>query len=246
MASSCKGRGFCPSCTGRRMNATAANLIERVLPPESGLRQWVLTFPFSWRRRLAQDGAIARPAHAHRRRDGADVLRRPCCAGGRARGKGRRGHRGAEDFVRPLIESAPPHDRPRWRLARAIRRARLGGARAPWDERSGRGAGAPGPAHGETPSPERTASEKCVVTARASRNACTTSVRARTMIAIRKSVEPTLWRLRRRSAEWRGGGALAHSALAASSHKLQATKTSGRSCTPLHLSWLSVPVVTSY
>jgi hypothetical protein len=40
------------------MNATAANLIERVLPPQSGLRQWVLTFPFPWRRRLAQDGAL--------------------------------------------------------------------------------------------------------------------------------------------------------------------------------------------
>jgi hypothetical protein len=40
------------------MNATAANLIERVLPAQSGLRQWVLTFPFSWRRRLAQDGAL--------------------------------------------------------------------------------------------------------------------------------------------------------------------------------------------
>jgi hypothetical protein len=39
------------------MCATAANLIERVLP-QSGLRQWVLTFPFSWRRRLAQDGAL--------------------------------------------------------------------------------------------------------------------------------------------------------------------------------------------
>ncbi|HEX9810115.1 MAG TPA: transposase, partial [Alphaproteobacteria bacterium] len=58
VAFSCKGRGFCPACTGRRMNATAANLIERVLPPQSGLRQWVLTFPFSWRRRLAQDGAL--------------------------------------------------------------------------------------------------------------------------------------------------------------------------------------------
>jgi hypothetical protein len=58
VAFSCKGRGFCPSCTGRRMNATAANLVERVLPPESGLRQWVLTFPFSWRRRLAQNGAL--------------------------------------------------------------------------------------------------------------------------------------------------------------------------------------------
>jgi hypothetical protein len=40
------------------MNATAADLMELVLPPRSGLRQWVLTFPFSWRRRLAQDGAL--------------------------------------------------------------------------------------------------------------------------------------------------------------------------------------------
>ena len=58
VAFSCKGRGFCPSCMGRRMNVTAANLIERVLPPQTGLRQWVLTFPFAWRRRLAQDGAL--------------------------------------------------------------------------------------------------------------------------------------------------------------------------------------------
>ena len=34
----------------------AANLIEHVLPPQTGLRQWVLTIPFAWRRRLAQDG----------------------------------------------------------------------------------------------------------------------------------------------------------------------------------------------
>jgi len=37
VAFSCKGRGFCPSCMGRRTCATAANLIERVLP-ETGLR----------------------------------------------------------------------------------------------------------------------------------------------------------------------------------------------------------------
>ncbi len=41
----------------RRMCATAANLIEHVLP-EVALRQWVLTFPFPWRSRLAQDGAL--------------------------------------------------------------------------------------------------------------------------------------------------------------------------------------------
>jgi hypothetical protein len=37
------------------MAATAANLIERVLPSTTPLRQWVLTFPFPWRPRLAQD-----------------------------------------------------------------------------------------------------------------------------------------------------------------------------------------------
>jgi hypothetical protein len=57
VAFSCKGRGFCPSCLGRRMCATAANLIEQVLP-EVGLRQWVLTFPFAWRPRLAHDGKL--------------------------------------------------------------------------------------------------------------------------------------------------------------------------------------------
>ncbi|HET8936574.1 MAG TPA: transposase zinc-binding domain-containing protein [Polyangiales bacterium] len=30
VAFSCKGRGFCPSCLGRRMCATAANLMENV------------------------------------------------------------------------------------------------------------------------------------------------------------------------------------------------------------------------
>ena len=48
VAFACKGRGFCPSCLGRRMCATAANLVEHILPP-APLRQWVLTFPFPWR-----------------------------------------------------------------------------------------------------------------------------------------------------------------------------------------------------
>jgi hypothetical protein len=58
VAWSCKGRGFCPSCLGRRMCATAANLIDHVLPERVALRQWVLTFPFPWRGRLARDGAL--------------------------------------------------------------------------------------------------------------------------------------------------------------------------------------------
>ena len=57
VAFSCKGRGFCPSCMGRRMSETAAHLIDDVLP-EVGLRQWVLTFPFAWRARLAHDGGL--------------------------------------------------------------------------------------------------------------------------------------------------------------------------------------------
>jgi len=42
------------------MNATSADLIEHVLPAQSGLRQWVLTFPFSWRPRLGSDGELLR------------------------------------------------------------------------------------------------------------------------------------------------------------------------------------------
>jgi hypothetical protein len=32
LAFSCKRRGFCPSCAGRRMAPTAAHLVERVIP----------------------------------------------------------------------------------------------------------------------------------------------------------------------------------------------------------------------
>ena len=39
----CKGRGFCPSCMGRRMAEGAALLVDQVLPPV-GYRQWVLSF----------------------------------------------------------------------------------------------------------------------------------------------------------------------------------------------------------
>ena len=39
------------------MCATAAQLVDEVLPAVA-LRQWVLTFPFPWRKRLAHDGAL--------------------------------------------------------------------------------------------------------------------------------------------------------------------------------------------
>ncbi len=57
VAFSCKGRGFCPSCGGRRMVDTAAHLADRVLP-EVPVRQWVLSLPFSLRYRLAYDAPL--------------------------------------------------------------------------------------------------------------------------------------------------------------------------------------------
>jgi len=57
VAFSCKGRGFCPSCGGRRMADTAAHLIDRVLPGVP-VRQWVLSLPFSLRYRLAYDASL--------------------------------------------------------------------------------------------------------------------------------------------------------------------------------------------
>ena len=57
VAFSCGSRGFCPSCLGRRMAETAANLVEHVLPAVP-LRQWVLTLPFALRSRLAYDGEL--------------------------------------------------------------------------------------------------------------------------------------------------------------------------------------------
>jgi ribosomal protein S27E len=60
VAFSCKRRGLCPSCAGRRMADTAADLVEHVLP-HVGVRQWVLTLPFALRYRLACDRALLAP-----------------------------------------------------------------------------------------------------------------------------------------------------------------------------------------
>jgi len=57
LAFSCKRRGFCPSCGGRRMADTAAHLVDRVLP-EVPIRQWVLTLPYRLRSRCAYDAAL--------------------------------------------------------------------------------------------------------------------------------------------------------------------------------------------
>jgi ribosomal protein S27E len=48
VAFSCKRRGFCPSCGARRMDDSAALLVDKVLP-KVPLRQWVLSVPFQLR-----------------------------------------------------------------------------------------------------------------------------------------------------------------------------------------------------
>jgi hypothetical protein len=45
VAFSCKLRGLCPSCTGRRMAGSAAHLVDRILPAVP-TRQYVLAFPY--------------------------------------------------------------------------------------------------------------------------------------------------------------------------------------------------------
>ena len=51
---SCKGRGLCPSCGGKRMTELAAHLVDRVIPVVP-TRQWVLSLPHRLRYRLAYD-----------------------------------------------------------------------------------------------------------------------------------------------------------------------------------------------
>jgi hypothetical protein len=54
---SCKRRGFCGACVGRRMSEAAAHLVENVLPAVP-LRHWVLSLPPPLRYLLAYDRSL--------------------------------------------------------------------------------------------------------------------------------------------------------------------------------------------
>ena len=56
---SCKGRGFCPSCGGRRMTEGAARLVDGILP-HVPVRQWVLSLPHRLRYLIAWDHELCR------------------------------------------------------------------------------------------------------------------------------------------------------------------------------------------
>jgi len=80
---SCKGRGFCPSCGGRRMADTAAHLVDRVLP-SAAARQWVLSLPVALRYRLAYDARLVQDVLRVFLRTIAASLRRRARASGKA------------------------------------------------------------------------------------------------------------------------------------------------------------------
>lgn len=58
VAFSCKRRGFCGSCLGRRMSDFAAHLRDHVMP-RAPVRQWVLTVPHGLRFRMAFNPDVA-------------------------------------------------------------------------------------------------------------------------------------------------------------------------------------------
>jgi hypothetical protein len=57
VALSCKRRGFCPACLGRRMSDSAVHLQERVLPAVP-IRHWICSLPWGLRALLGYDSKL--------------------------------------------------------------------------------------------------------------------------------------------------------------------------------------------
>ena len=62
LAFSCKRRGFCPSCAGRRMAQTAAHLVGQVIPWVP-TRQWVVSVPVPLRYWMASSQDLTATVH---------------------------------------------------------------------------------------------------------------------------------------------------------------------------------------
>ena len=60
VAFSCKKRGFCPSCCGKRMAEAAHHLVENVLPMVP-YRQFVISFPIPMQKASAASASMASP-----------------------------------------------------------------------------------------------------------------------------------------------------------------------------------------
>jgi hypothetical protein len=100
VALSCNGRGFCPSCGGKRMTDISAHLTDRVVPFVP-VRQFVLSFPYwlRYRPRLRSRSLhhCAQDLHARRAR----LLPSP-----RARARRARGRSGSVTFVQRFGSAA--------------------------------------------------------------------------------------------------------------------------------------------
>jgi Transposase zinc-binding domain len=81
VAFSCKGRGFCPRCGGRRMAERSAHLIDHVFP-DVPVRQWVLSLPHRLRYLLAWDHELCRAVTGVALRTVLGFLRRRARRGG--------------------------------------------------------------------------------------------------------------------------------------------------------------------
>jgi hypothetical protein len=67
LAFSCKKRGFCPSCAGRRMAQMAAHFVEQVIPWVP-TRQWVVSLPIPLRYWMAPSRELTATVHTIIRR----------------------------------------------------------------------------------------------------------------------------------------------------------------------------------
>ena len=121
VAFSCKGRGFCPSCGGRRMAERAAHLVDHVFPdvrvrqcrgPQRGSRagvEWVLSLPHRLRYQLAWDHDLCRAVVAVYMHAALGWLRRRARADGVTDGRGGAAAvRGGLGPIRPLPLTPPP------------------------------------------------------------------------------------------------------------------------------------------
>jgi Putative transposase/Transposase zinc-binding domain len=101
---SCKNRGLCPSCAGRRMAAQAAHLVDCILPSVP-IRQFVLSFPFELSLLAATKpevlGALAR-IHA-------EELARHYKSAAKTSGESGKLHAGAVTFVQRFGSSLNLH-----------------------------------------------------------------------------------------------------------------------------------------
>ena len=70
LAFSCKRRGFCPSCAGRRMAQMAVHLVKRVLPWVP-IRQWVVSVPIPLRYWMESSRNLTAQVHTIRVASGA-------------------------------------------------------------------------------------------------------------------------------------------------------------------------------